>query len=405
MTIHDIRPAVDRADEVDRASEVSRVGEVGGIAGDEGLHRVEIGQFEFETGGMLPHAHLAYETWGTLNADGSNAILILHALTGDSHVASSSANPEPGWWQGLVGPGKPIDTDRWFVVAPNMIGGCNGSSGPSTPDDDGADSAQGAKGTGRGRPWGSRFPFVTIRDSVHSEARLADQLGIHRWHAVLGGSVGGARALEWAVLYPDRVAGFGVFAAGAHSTAEQIAFAQAQIDAIRLDPNYHGGDYYGGDQPEDGLGIARRIAHVTYRAEPELEERFGRLAQPGEDPFGEPVRRHGRYQVESYLDYKAISLAKRFDANSYLTLTEALMSHDVARNRGSEVEALQHVSATPFIAAVVSDRLYFPVQSEQLADQLPGEVPVHYIDSPIGHDGFLTDLDQLYDELIETLRL
>lgn len=359
----------------------------------DGLRHAGLGRFEFETGGWLPGIRLAYETWGTLNSDGSNAILIEHALTGNSHVAASPASSEPGWWEGLVGPGRPIDTEKWFVVSANMLGGCDGSTGPSSPDES-------------GRPWGSRFPFVTIRDAVHAEARLADVLGVQVWHAVMGGSMGGARALEWAATYPERVRGFGVFAAGAHSTAEQIAFAQAQVEAIRLDPHFNGGDYYDGDQvPTGGLGIARRIAHITYRSEAELEARFGRDAQPGEDPFGAPTRRNGRYQVESYLDYKAISLAKRFDANSYLTLTEALMSHDVGRGRGGESAALSQVTATPFIAAVTSDRLYLPAQSDHLAAQLPGDVPVHMIDSPIGHDGFLTDLEQLYDELIETLQL
>ncbi|WBL18827.1 homoserine O-acetyltransferase MetX [Citricoccus sp. NR2] len=358
-----------------------------------GLRYADLGRFDFETGGQLPQIRLAYETWGELNSDGSNAILIEHALTGNSHVAASDASDEPGWWEGLVGPGRPIDTEKWFVVSANMLGGCDGSTGPSSLDDD-------------GRAWGSRFPFVTIRDAVHAEARLADALGIRVWHAVLGGSMGGARALEWAATYPDRVRGFGVFAAGAHSTAEQIAFAQAQVEAIRLDPNFHGGDYYDADHvPSGGLGIARRIAHITYRSEAELEARFGRAAQPGEDPFGSPTRRNGRYQVESYLDYKAISLAKRFDANSYLALTEALMSHDVGRNRGGEAAALSRVTATPFIAAVTSDRLYLPEQSDQLAAQLPGDVPVFMIDSPIGHDGFLTDLEQLFDELVETLSL
>lgn len=359
------------------------------------VHSYSLGAMDFETGGWLPEVIVGYETWGTLNADGSNAVLILHALTGDTHASSSEEDPSPGWWQDVVGPGKPVDTNRWFVVAPNLVGGCYGSTGPSSPDPE-------------GQAWGSRFPFVTIRDSVHAEARLADHLGIQTWHAVIGGSMGGARALEWAATYPERVRGMGVVACGAHSTAEQIAFAQAQVSAIRLDANFKGGDYYTQqpeEHPREGLGIARRIAHITYRSEPEFTERFGRQAQPGEDPFDAATHRSGRYQVESYLDYKAVNLARIFDANSYLKLTEALMSHDVARNRNSEAEVLGNIQAKAFIVAVSSDRLYFPQQSYELAEQLPGDVPVHLIDSPIGHDGFLTDFPQLSEQLVETLQL
>lgn len=360
---------------------------------DSGLKSVAIGELHFETGGYLPQVELAYETWGELNTDKTNAVLIQHALTGDSHVASSEQTPEPGWWEYLVGPGKAIDTDKWFVIATNMIGGCYGSTGPSSLDE-------------TNQPYGGRFPFVTIRDSVNAEAKLADILGIERFHAVIGGSMGGGRALEWAVMYPDRVAGVGVIACGGQSTAEQIAFAQAQVEAIRLDPNFNGGDYYGGSAPVQGLGIARRIAHINYRSEPELNVRFGRQFQDDEDPLGSPVMsRNGRYQVESYLDYKAKDMAGRFDANSYIVLTEALMSHDVGRGRGGQAAAIADITATPFIVAVNSDRLYFPEQSYQLAADFGPHSPVHMIDSPIGHDGFLTDLHQVADAMVTTLGL
>lgn len=352
-----------------------------------------IGELHFETGGYLPKVELAYETWGTLNADKSNAILIQHALTGDSHVASSEFAPEAGWWEYLVGPGKAIDTDKWFVIAANMVGGCYGSTGPSSLDE-------------HNKPYGSRFPFVTLRDSVNAEAKLADILGIQRFHAVIGGSMGGGRALEWAAMYPDRVAGVGVIACGGQATAEQIAFAQAQVEAIRLDPNFNGGDYYDGPAPVQGLGIARRIAHINYRSETELNARFGRQFQGEENPLNSPVAtRSGRYQVESYLDYKAKDLAGRFDANSYIALTEALMSHDVGRGRGGQSAAVANITATPFIVAVNSDRLYFPEQSYQLAADFGPHTPVHMIDSPIGHDGFLTDLHQVADDMVTTLGL
>ncbi len=356
-------------------------------AADGMLRYASIGALELETGGFLPEVVLGYETWGTLNEDASNAVLIAHALTGSTHVARGDTD-EAGWWDPLVGPGATIDTNEYFVVAANMVGGCYGSTGPSSPAPD-------------GKPWGSRFPLVTIRDSVHAEARLADRLGIQRWHAVLGGSMGGARALEWAATYPERTARCAVIACGAASTAEQIAFAQAQVLAIRLDPNFNGGDYYEAAAPDAGLGIARRIAHINYRSEPEFEYRFGRNAQGTEQPFGSanPAER-GRYAVESYLDHQASKLAGRFDANSYILMTEALMSHDVARGRGSVQQALADVETDFFVAAVDSDRLYFPEQSRQLADALPTPPKVHMIEVPTGHDGFLTDIHQLHNELV-----
>lgn len=347
-----------------------------------------LGPFTCETGGYLPELTLAYETWGTLNEDASNAVLIQHALTGSSHVARGDSD-EDGWWDQLVGPGKTIDTTRYFAVSINMLGGCYGSTGPASLDPDGV-------------PWGSRFPFLTVRDSVHAEALLADALGIGTWHSVLGGSLGGARALEWALLYPDRVQRCAVIACTAASSAEQIAFAQAQLAAVRLDPGFADGDYYPGSGPTVGLGLARRIAHITYRSEPELEYRFGRKPQGRETPFGstDPAAR-GRYQVESYLDHQADKLVDRFDANSYVVLTEALMGHDAGRGRGTLQAALQSARAQFFIAAVDSDRLYYPGQSQLLADALPGEVPVHLITSPIGHDAFLTEVSQLDGRLRE----
>lgn len=354
------------------------------------LHTFDAGEFTCETGGYLPEVTLAYETWGELNAAGDNAVVVAHALTGDSHVASTAADPSIGWWEGLVGPGRPIDPTRWFVVAPAMVGGCYGSTGPASLDPDGV-------------PWGSRFPFITIRDAVHLEKRLLDHLGVTAVQTVIGGSMGGARALEWAATYPDLVRGVGVFACGAASTAEQIAFGQAQCLAIRNDPHFHGGDYYGGRLPLEGVGLARRIAHITYRAEAELQVRFGRDPQGTEDPFAGTPR--GRYQVESYLDHQAAKLTSRFDPNAYLVLTEALMSHDVGRGRGGVAEALSHVTATPFLAAVDTDRLYFPEQTQEIADLIPGDHSTHVITSPIGHDGFLTSAEQLIEPLKRSLNL
>ncbi|RNL57633.1 homoserine O-acetyltransferase [Arthrobacter oryzae] len=355
-------------------------------APDGTVQYLRIGALDLECGVTLPDVVLGYETWGTLNADGSNAVLIEHALTGDTHV-TRGASEEPGWWEELAGPGAPVDTDRYFVVSINILGGCYGSTGPSTPAPD-------------GQPWGSRFPLVTLRDTTAAEARLADALGIGSWYAVLGGSLGGARALEWAVTYPERVRHCAVISVGASSTAEQIAFAQAQTLAIRQDPNFRGGNYYGGPQPEAGLALARRIAHITYRSAAELDGRFGRNPQGAEAPLeAGSVAGRGRYQVESYLDHQGSKLVRRFDANSYIAITEALMSHDVCRGRGALSASLAAATAKFLIAAVESDRLYFPAQSLELAEALPGGAVLHMIDSPIGHDGFLTEIGQLSGQL------
>lgn len=341
---------------------------------------VSLGAVELERGGVLPQVRLAYETWGELNARRDNAILVEHALTGDSHVVGDvgPGHPTPGWWDGLIGPGRPLDTDRFFVIAANVLGGCQGSTGPAAPAPD-------------GRPWGSRFPFITVRDQVQTEALLADALGIERWRLVLGGSMGGMRALEWAVSHPDRVDTALVLASTAYATAEQIGWCQAQLLAIRADPHFHGGDYY--DQPtgpETGLGIARRIAHVTYRSELELHERFGRDPQGLEEPLGG----QGRYAVESYLDHHAGKLAGRFDANSYVVLTEAMNSHDVGRGRAGVAAALASVSSRLVVVAVDSDRLYPPRLSRELAELVPGS-ELHTLHSPYGHDGFLIEIEQV----------
>ncbi|NAZ15323.1 homoserine O-acetyltransferase [Glutamicibacter soli] len=354
------------------------------------LRRASVGEYSFEFGGYLPQVALAYETWGELNAERSNAVLVMHALTGDAHVSRGDSQTD-GWWEDFVGPGLTVDTDRFFVVSVNMVGGCNGSTGPASLDEQGV-------------PWGSRFPFVTIKDSVRLEQRLATQLGIERWHTVLGGSMGGARALEYAVEFPEQVANLVVMASTGQASAEQIAFAQVQTQSIRLDPHFAGGDYYLNQaRPDEGLGLARRLAHLTYRSEAELEHRFGRKAQEGEVPAGPFEGKRGRYQVESYLDHQASKLVNRFDANSYLVLTEALMSHDVARGHGSYEQALARLEqVNVLVAAVKSDRLYYPEQSVKLAASLATPKPVHYIDSPIGHDGFLTDAAQL-DGVLRTL--
>jgi homoserine O-acetyltransferase/O-succinyltransferase len=343
---------------------------------------VDIGALDLERGGRLSQVRIAYETWGTLNAARDNVILVEHALTGDSHVSGEAGpgHPSPGWWNSLIGTGRPVDPDEWFVVASNVLGGCQGSTGPSSLAPD-------------GRPWGSRFPYVTVRDQVAAEAALLDALGIDRIAAVVGGSMGGMRALEWAVTHPERVDRCLVLASTAYATADQIAWCQPQLLAIRHDPDYAGGDYYGtGRAPETGLGLARRIAHITYRTETELSERFGREPQLGEDPLGGGDR--GRFAVESYLDHHAGKLARRFDANSYVRLTESMNSHDVGRDRGGVAAALSRVTARCTIVSVDTDRLYPPRLSDELHAALPRSTRAH-ITSAYGHDGFLIEEDQV----------
>ena len=326
-----------------------------------------------ETGGELPGVRLAYETWGSLNEDRSNAVLVLHALTGDSHVVGPEGpgHPSPGWWEGIIGPGLALDTDRYFVVAPNVLGGCQGSTGPSSTAPD-------------GRPWGSRFPRITIRDTVRAEFALLREFGIHSWAAVLGGSMGGMRALEWAATYPERVRRLLLLASPAASSAQQIAWAAPQLHAIRSDPYWHGGDYYDrpGPGPVTGMGIARRIAHITYRGATEFDERFGRNPQDGEDPMA-----GGRFAVESYLDHHAVKLARRFDAGSYVVLTQAMNTHDVGRGRGGVAQALRRVTARTMVAGVSSDFLYPLAQQQELADGIPGAAEVRVIESASGPTG------------------
>ncbi|MGY1710080.1 homoserine O-acetyltransferase [Geodermatophilus sp. SYSU D00758] len=326
------------------------------------------GPLRLERGGTLPSVRVAYETWGTLAPGGGNAVLVEHALTGDSHLTGPAGpgHPTPGWWAGLVGPGAALDTDRLFVVCANVLGGCQGTTGPSSTAPDGA-------------PWGSRFPVVTVADQVAVEAALADALGIERWAAVLGGSMGGMRALEWAVARPDRVEALLFLASGAAATADQIGTQTTQQAAIRADPAWAGGDYLPGPGPVAGLGIARRIAHLTYRSALELDERFGAAVQDD-----------GRYAVASYLDHHADKLAARFDPGSYVLLTGTMNDWDVGRGRGGVAAALSRVTARAVVAAVDSDRLYPPALQREVADALG--VPLRVVRSPYGHDGFLIEV-------------
>lgn len=340
---------------------------------------VDLGTLELENGESLPGARLAYETWGELDAEKSNAVLILHALTADAHVVGESGEGQPtaGWWNEVVGPGRVIDTGRFFVVAPNVLGGCQGSTGPSSPAPD-------------GEPWGSRFPILSTRDQVEAEAILADHLGIASFSLVIGASLGGHRAIEWAVSRPERVRRLAIVASGAHTTAEQAAWAHTQLRAIELDPAWKGGDYYDSEEgPVSGLALARQIAHTTYRSPDELDARFGRRPQGEEDPL-----HGGRLAVESYLDHHGQKIVKRFDAGSYVALTRSMLSHDAGRERGGLDEALARITARTLVVAVDSDRLFYPEQVRSIADLIPG-ASYREIHSDFGHDGFLIEHSQL----------
>ena len=309
-------------------------------------------------------------------------VLVLHALTGDSHVIGSAgpAHPSAGWWPGVVGPGLAIDTDRYFVVAPNVIGGCQGSTGPASLAPDGVE-------------WGTRFPFLTIRDQVRAQLAFARAIGIDRVAAVVGGSMGAMHVLEWAIMAPEAVDRIAVLAAPAAATADQIALNSVQIEAIRSDPAFRGGDYYeapDGEGPTRGLALARRMAMLNYRTATELNSRFERSWQSDLDPLGGS----GRFAVESYLDFHGNRFTRRFDANSYIVLTEAMNSHDIGRDRGGVGAALAGIRAKSLVLGIDSDR-YFSLDGQVevaagLAGSVHGERPV-LVHSEYGHDAFLIE--------------
>mgnify|MGYP000674886082 FL=1 len=346
--------------------------------------------FALDGGKVLSSVSIAYESWGTLNEDATNAILICHAWTGDSHVsgAAEEGNPTPGWWEGVVGPGKAIDTNKWFVVCSNVIGGCQGSTGPATahPED--------------GQLYGSRFPVITIRDMVRAQVRLTDMLGIRTWHSVVGGSMGGMQVLEWAVTFPDRVKTIIPIATCAQATAQQIAWGAIGRRAIRLDPKWRNGEYYDaatGEGPWEGLAIARMLSQVTFRSDNVFNERFGRaLVDMDADYNG--LGLWDRFEVEGYLDHHGDRLIRRFDTNSYLIIGKAMDLHDIARGRGTLDTAMSRIKAPTLVLGISSDILYPTYQQKQIHSMLTEKgVDSTYveIDSPHGHDAFLINFDQV----------
>ena len=326
---------------------------------------IKIGDIALESGEVLPDVTIAYQSWGKLNSNKDNAILVNHAWTGWSDVES--------WWPNQVGPGKPLDTDKYFVVCPNVIGGCQGSTGPASKHPD-------------GKFYGSRFPSLTIRDMVEAEVAFTNALGINKYVLSCGPSLGGMRSLEWAVQYPERIGGICTIGSSAVATGDQIGSVSIQVHAIKSDPNFNGGDYYDLEYgPEVGMGIARKIAHLTFRTEIEMDMRFGRELQ-GDDT--------GRYAVESYLDHQADKLAQRFDANTYIILGEAMNSHDIGRDRGGVSAALSTITVPVMVVSIDTDRLFPPRLQQELAELTPGS-KLEMLSSPFGHDGFLVESDAM----------
>ena len=337
-----------------------------------------------ESGEVLDEFELVYETYGALQPDGNNAILICHALSGNHHAAGfhSEADTKPGWWDTVIGPGKPIDTNRFFVVCPNNIGGCNGSTGPASI----------SKTTGK--PWGSLFPQVTVGDWVESQKRLAQHLGIKQWAAVVGGSLGGMQALQWSVTYPDWVTHCVVIAAAPGLTAQNIAFNEIARQAIFSDPDWCGGDYIDANTaPEKGMALARMVGHLTYMSADNMSDRFGRELRQGSfdpDDDEQPI-----FQVESYLRYQGSQFATRFDANTYVLMTRALDRFDLAASSdGDLAKALEHASAEFLILSFSSDWRFSPARSREITTALLAagkRVTYSNLESDAGHDAFLLE--------------
>lgn len=336
-------------------------------------------------GGVLERFTLAYETYGTLNADRSNAILICHALSGDAHVAGYHADAtRPGWWDEAVGPGKMFDTDQYFVICSNVIGGCQGSTGPSSPAAD-------------GNPYGMRFPVITVADMVAAQARLLDHLGIQQLFSVAGGSMGGMQALQWALDYPDRVSSVLFLASTPRSSAQNIAFNEIGRQAIFADPNWNGGDYYDRDLPAAGLAVARMIGHITYMSENSLESKFGRRTQNG---GGLAYSFETDFAIESYLKHQGEKFVERFDANSYLYITKALDYYDATEDYRTLAESVARVRCPFLVVSISSDWLYTSEQALELVSALEAAhktVEYHHIIASFGHDSFLVEVDAMTD--------
>ncbi|RZL58643.1 MAG: homoserine O-acetyltransferase [Sphingomonas sp.] len=343
------------------------------------------GPLRLDGGVLLSPVEIAYETYGSLAPDGGNAILVCHALTGDQHVASAHPRTgKPGWWTRMIGPGKPIDPARDFVICANVLGSCMGSSGPASVN------------PATGRPWAMAFPVITIRDMVRAQAMLLDHLGVGRLKAIVGGSMGGMQALSWTATFPDRIDAAVIIASTARHTAQNIAFHEVGRQAIMADPNWQGGDYYGGEPPAAGLAVARMAAHITYLSEAGLTEKFGRRLQAREaKSFGFDAD----FQVESYLRHQGLSFVDRFDANSYLYITRAMDYFDLAEEHGGLLANAFRASRARFcLVSFDTDWLYPTSESRSIVQALNAAgAPVSFVElsSPYGHDAFLLDAPEM----------
>jgi homoserine O-acetyltransferase/O-succinyltransferase len=337
------------------------------------------------SGKRLAHVDITYETWGELDEAGTNAVLICHALTGDSHVAAGvggDGRESAGWWDSMVGPGQAFDTNKYFVICSNVLGGCSGTTGPESID------------PSTGLPYGLTFPLVTIEDMVNAQAALLDSIGVGQLLAVVGGSMGGMQALAWAKLHPQRVRTCIGVASTPRLGAQAIGFNEVGRQAILADPNFRGGDYYGKSQPEKGLAIARMVGHITYLSDESMRAKFGRRLQDRAHHAFDFVT---EFEVESYLAYQGRKLVERFDANTYLYMTKAMDYFDLAAGRASVSEALEATSARWLLLTFTSDWLFPTYQTKGLVDALRSiskQVSFAEIPSPYGHDAFLLEPEE-----------
>jgi homoserine O-acetyltransferase len=341
----------------------------------------------FKSGAVLPRYDLMYETYGNLNVDHSNAILICHALSGNHHVAGYYAGDEKniGWWDNMVGPGKPVDTNKFFVIGLNNLGGCHGSTGPSSIDPQ------------TGKPYGSSFPVVTVEDWVTAQARLADLFEISQFAAVIGGSLGGMQAMQWALSYPERVRNVLTIASAPHLTAQNIAFNDVARSAILTDPDFHGGDFYQyGVVPTRGLRLARMLGHITYLSDDAMADKFGRELRGGKLNFSFDIE----FQIESYLRYQGDKFAAYFDANTYLLMTKALDYFDPARDLGGDLNrAFAAAKAGFLVVSFTTDWRFSPERSHEIVHALlhnKRDVSYAEITSQHGHDSFLMQDEQYF---------
>jgi homoserine O-acetyltransferase/O-succinyltransferase len=365
---------------------------LGGDAGSAGIVRTKHVTFDdpdralkLEGGGQLWPLTVAYETYGTLSEARDNAVMVFHALSGDAHAAGRhSANEKrPGWWDVLIGPGKALDTERYFVICANVIGGCSGSTGPSSTD------------PSTGKPYGTAFPMITIADMVEAHLLLLDHLGIDKLLAAVGGSMGGMQVLELAVAHPDRLHLAVAMATAARQPTQAIAFNEAGRQAIMADPDWRGGHYYGGKPPAKGLAVARMVGHITYLSDEAMQEKFGRRLQ---DIQSYTFSFDADFEVESYLRHQGLAFTNRFDANTYLYITRALDYFDVARRHGTLVEAFREARARFLVMAFSSDWLHPPYQLKEIVSALRAthrHVSYYEVSSHYGHDAFLLERDKM----------